>query len=204
MKLRVVAIAMLWSVAGRRGDSGASAWLTQPKGAHRPGAEHDDVKEHLKTVTATVRPLTVAEIQLRATIAARNAQRRKPYELFRTAADMEAALIHTEPPSYPRPEVEGWTATTLALGDAGVAERAYRETLEREPGSGRAYSDLRLRCGRSTGSATRRRSRAKAAKPGIRPTGTSATSQRYRLAARPPTLRFVRAKHSPLNTWILQ
>ena len=30
----------------------------------------------------------------------------------------------------------------MALGDPAVAERAYRETLEREPGSGRAYFGL--------------------------------------------------------------
>ena len=61
--------------------------------------------------------------------------------LFRSrkAADMEAALVYTEPPSYPRPVVEGFGATSLALGDFATAERMYREALGREPGSGRAY-----------------------------------------------------------------
>jgi hypothetical protein len=67
------------------------------------------LKEQLKAVTATLRPLTVAEIELRATIKARNGQRRKAYELFRTAADMEAALIYTEPPStLGRLSKDGW------------------------------------------------------------------------------------------------
>ena len=55
-------------------------------------------------------------------------------------ADLSA--IYTEPPSYPRPVVEGWGAIALALGDNEVAEKAYREALSREPGSGRAYFGL--------------------------------------------------------------
>jgi tetratricopeptide (TPR) repeat protein len=102
-------------------------------------ATHARLREQLKKVTATVRPLTVAELELEAAIEARTGDRKKAYELYRQAADMEAALIYTEPPSYPRPAVEGWAATAMALGDHGVAERAYREALIREPGSGRAY-----------------------------------------------------------------
>jgi tetratricopeptide (TPR) repeat protein len=102
-------------------------------------AAHAELREHLKKATATVRPLTVAELELDASIQARSGDRKKAYELFRQAADMEAALIYTEPPSYPRPVVEGWATTAMALGDFGVAEQAYREALQREPGSGRAY-----------------------------------------------------------------
>jgi tetratricopeptide (TPR) repeat protein len=99
---------------------------------------HAQLREQLKKVTATVRPLTVAELELDAAIEARGGDRKKAYELFRQAADMEAALIYTEPPSYPRPVVEGWAATAMALGDFQAAEQAYREALQREPGSGRA------------------------------------------------------------------
>ena len=102
-------------------------------------AAHAQMKEHLKAVTATLRPLTTAEIELDATIAARGGDRKKGYELFRKAADMEAALIYTEPPSYPRPVVEGLAITAMALGDHAAAEHAYREALIREPGSGHAY-----------------------------------------------------------------
>ena len=55
---------------------------------------------------------------------------------------MEAELIYTEPPSYPRPVVEGFAATAMALGDLATAEKMYREALTREPGSGRAYLGL--------------------------------------------------------------
>jgi tetratricopeptide (TPR) repeat protein len=51
-------------------------------------------------------------------------------------------MLYTEPPSYPRPVVEGWANVALALGDFATAEKAYRETLGREPGSGRAYFGL--------------------------------------------------------------
>jgi hypothetical protein len=102
-------------------------------------AAHAAMRDQLKKVTATVRPLTVAELELDATIEARSGDRSKGFELFRRAAEMEAALIYTEPPSYPRPVVEGWATTAMALGDHATAEQAYRTALTREPGSGRAY-----------------------------------------------------------------
>ena len=102
-------------------------------------AAHSEMRQQIKKVTATVRALTVAELELDATIEARSGNRKKGFELFDQAADMEAALIYTEPPSYPRPVVEGWATTAIALGEPGVAEQAYRTALAREPGSGRAY-----------------------------------------------------------------
>jgi tetratricopeptide (TPR) repeat protein len=78
-------------------------------------------------------------MELDETIAARSGDRKRGYALFRKAAEMEAGLMYTEPPAYPRPVVEGFAATALALGDYKTAERAYREALVREPGSGRAY-----------------------------------------------------------------
>jgi Flp pilus assembly protein TadD len=75
-------------------------------------------------------------------VAARGGATKRGWELFRKAGDMEAALIYTEPPSYPRPVVEGWAHTALAMGDSAAAEKAYREALSREPGSGRAYFGL--------------------------------------------------------------
>ena len=102
-------------------------------------AAHSELRDQLKNVTATVRSLTVAELELDATIEARSGNRKKGFALFEQAADMEAALIYTEPPSYPRPVVEGWATTAIALGEPGIAEQAYRTALAREPGSGRAY-----------------------------------------------------------------
>jgi tetratricopeptide (TPR) repeat protein len=102
----------------------------------------DEMKRHVSNATATKRPLAIAELELEATITARSGDKAKGYEMFWKAAAMEAALLYTEPPSYPRPVVEGLGATAAALGDHDVAEKAFREALSREPGSGRAYFAL--------------------------------------------------------------
>jgi tetratricopeptide (TPR) repeat protein len=102
----------------------------------------EQLSAHVKAASASRRPLAIAAMELDATISARSGDKVRGYGLFRTAADMEAALIYTEPPSYPRPVVEGFGATAAALGDHVVAEKAFRETLTREPGSGRAYFAL--------------------------------------------------------------
>ena len=93
----------------------------------------------MKEATAVKRPLAIAEIELEATITARAGDRAKGYEMFRKAAEMEAALIYTEPPSYPRPVVEGLGATAPRWAITRSPRSAYREALAREPGSGRAY-----------------------------------------------------------------
>jgi tetratricopeptide (TPR) repeat protein len=100
---------------------------------------HAEMKEQLKAITASKRPLEIAGIELEATVTARSGDTKKAWELFRKAADMEAALLYTEPPSYPRPVAEGFAMTATAMGDHATAEKAYREALSREPGSGRAY-----------------------------------------------------------------
>jgi len=96
----------------------------------------------LAAIKASRQPLLIAAQELEGTIAARFVDRKKGLALMRKAADREAALIYSEPPSYPRPVVEGLASVALALGEAGVAEQAYRHALEREPGSGRAYFGL--------------------------------------------------------------
>ena len=101
-----------------------------------------DMQKDLDAVTSAKEPLGIGAQELEATIAARGGDKKKGYELYRKAADREAAMLYTEPPSYPRPVVEGWGNVALALGDYATAEKAYRETLEREPGSGRAYFGL--------------------------------------------------------------
>jgi tetratricopeptide (TPR) repeat protein len=103
---------------------------------------NEQLKTRLKTITASKRPLEIAGLELDATIAARGGDAKKGWETFRKAADMEAALLYTEPPSYPRPVVEGQAITAMAIGDHATAEKAYREALAREPGSGRAYFGL--------------------------------------------------------------
>jgi tetratricopeptide (TPR) repeat protein len=98
-----------------------------------------DMKRDLAAVTSAKEPIAIAAAELEATITARAGDRRKAYEVYRKAADREAALLYTEPPAYPRPVVEGWANVALSLGDYTTAEKAYREALGREPGSGRAY-----------------------------------------------------------------
>ena len=101
-----------------------------------------DMQNYVKAANATKRSLEIAQLELDATITARGGDKARGYEMFWKAADMEAALLYTEPPSYPRPVVEGLGVTAAALGDLDVAERAYTTALEREPGSGRAYFAL--------------------------------------------------------------
>jgi tetratricopeptide (TPR) repeat protein len=101
-----------------------------------------DLQADAAAATATKEPIAIAAIELEADIAARSGDRRKAYDLYRKAADREAAILYTEPPSYPRPVVEGWANVALTLGDFATAEREYREALTREPGSGRAFFGL--------------------------------------------------------------
>jgi hypothetical protein len=100
------------------------------------------LQKQLATVTATGEPLKIAALELEATLTARNGNRKKANDLFSQAAQREARMIYTEPPSYPRPVVEGWANSALSTRDYVTAERAYRESLSREPGSGRAYFGL--------------------------------------------------------------
>jgi len=118
--------------------------LAQAAQGHADAARkaHAEMQDQVKAATASKRPLEIAELELAGTITARAGDTRKGWETFRKAADMEAALLYTEPPSYPRPVVEGWANTALAVGDYKTAEAAYREALTREPGHGRDYFGL--------------------------------------------------------------
>jgi tetratricopeptide (TPR) repeat protein len=101
-----------------------------------------DMKKDLDQVATATEPLMIAALELEATIDTRGGNPKKGYDLFRKAARREAAMIYTEPPAYPRPVVEGMGNVALARGDFAEAERAFREALGREPGSGRAYFGL--------------------------------------------------------------
>ena len=95
--------------------------------------------ETLKGGSKSVPPqLEAARVELEGHIAARSGKPEKGLELLRRAARMEDELIYTEPPAYPRPVLEGLGKTALVLGSFTAAESAYRNVLEREPGSGRA------------------------------------------------------------------
>jgi tetratricopeptide (TPR) repeat protein len=110
--------------------------------AKRAKATLAELNKQAAVATGTGEPLKIAALELEATIAARNGKRKQANQLFARAAEREARLIYTEPPSYPRPVVEGWANTALATRDFATAERQYRETLAREPGSGRAFFGL--------------------------------------------------------------
>jgi len=101
-----------------------------------------DMHKDLDAVTSAKEPLGIAAQELEATIAARAGDKSKAYELYGKAANREANIMYTEPPAYPRPVVEGWGNVALTLGDDATAEKAYREALAREPGSGRAFFGL--------------------------------------------------------------
>ena len=127
------------------------AWRTWAEGlAHAAKGDRKEAQRSweqmgtlLHTVAASKRPLTIARIELEAAIAAgRKSERRHAWDLYRKAADEEAGLLYTEPPSYPRPVVEGWGRAAIAAGEFRVAEAAYREALVREPGGGRALFGL--------------------------------------------------------------
>jgi tetratricopeptide (TPR) repeat protein len=96
----------------------------------------------LPKLDASRRPLAIAQMELEATIAANRGDRKRSRYLFGKAAELEAGLLYTEPPSYPRPVVEAWGQASLMLRDFTSAEKAYREALVREPGSGRALFGL--------------------------------------------------------------
>ncbi len=123
-----------------------------------------DLRKDFDAVTTYKEPIGIAVQELEATIAARGGDRKKGYELFRKAADREAAMLYTEPPSYPRPVVEGFANVALSLGDFAAAEKEYREALTREPGSGRAYFGLAASLEGAGNTAEARTVRAKAAK----------------------------------------
>jgi tetratricopeptide (TPR) repeat protein len=101
-----------------------------------------DMQKDLEKVTSAKEPIAIGVQELEATIAARAGDKKKAYDLFRKAADREIAMLYTEPPAYPRPVAEGFANVAFALGDFTTAEKEYRETLAREPGSGRAYFGL--------------------------------------------------------------
>jgi tetratricopeptide (TPR) repeat protein len=58
------------------------------------------------------------------------------------ARRLEADMLYTEPPPYPRPILEPMARRALRNRDFKIAETLYREFLKREPGSGGALWGL--------------------------------------------------------------
>ena len=65
----------------------------------------------------------------------------KPADFVR-ALGLEADMLYTEPPPYPRPILEPLARRALRNRDFKTAEALYRKLLEHEPGSGRALWGL--------------------------------------------------------------
>jgi tetratricopeptide (TPR) repeat protein len=61
---------------------------------------------------------------------------------FDRALRLEADMLYTEPPIYPRPILESQGRRALRNSDFTSAEISYRKLLSREPGSGRALWGL--------------------------------------------------------------
>ncbi len=124
---RVWAKGLAWAATGKRAESQAAL---------------KEMGEILPKLEASRRPLAIAQMELEATIAAYRGDRKRSRYLFGKAAGLEAGLLYTEPPAYPRPVVEAWGSAALMMRDYGSAEKAYREALVREPGGGRAMFGL--------------------------------------------------------------
>jgi tetratricopeptide (TPR) repeat protein len=128
-------------------------------------AEAEGMDTQIAAITPRApEPLRIGLQELQGTIEARFGDRAKGFSLMQQAAGREAALLYTEPPSYPRPVVEGMANTALALGDFDMAVASYRVALAREPGSGRAYFGLADALAGIGQSDEARRTREKAAK----------------------------------------
>lgn len=124
---RLWAKGLAWAATGKRAESQAAL---------------REMGEVLPRLEASRRPLAIAQMELEATIAAYRGDRKRSRYLFAKAAGLEAGLLYTEPPAYPRPVVEAWGSAALMLKDYSSAEKAYREALVREPGGGRAMFGL--------------------------------------------------------------
>lgn len=95
--------------------------------------------EELKAATKSIPDqLDVARTELEGYVEVKSGKNNRGLELMRKAAQMEGALIYTEPPSYPRPVQESLGKTLLTARDFKGAEAVYREALAKEPRSGRA------------------------------------------------------------------
>ncbi|MBI4474763.1 MAG: hypothetical protein HY646_18975 [Acidobacteria bacterium] len=117
----------------------AQATKGNQTGASAELAAMEKSLEELKAVARTIPPqLDVALMELKGFLDVKAGRTARGLETMRKAAQMEAALLYTEPPAYPRPVLEPLGKALLTTRDFKAAESAYRELLAKEPGSGRA------------------------------------------------------------------
>ena len=89
-----------------------------------------------------LRPLTVAPLDLKARIKAREGKSDEALALLRQAIEEEQKLGYSEPPLYPQPMEEVAGNVALELKRWQEAEEFFRAAIERDPGSGRALFGL--------------------------------------------------------------
>ena len=89
-----------------------------------------------------LRPLTVAPIDLKARIKAREGKADEAIALLREAIEEERKLGYSEPPLYPQPMEEVAGKVALELKHWQEAEEFFRAAIDRDPGSGRALFGL--------------------------------------------------------------
>ena len=132
------------SRSSRRGGTGRSGWPTSATGqADKAKATLADMQKDLDAVTSAKEPIGIGAAGARGDD--RGARRRQQEGLRAVPQGGRLAKRRCSTPSRRRIRVrssKGWANVALALGDYATAEKAYRETLEREPGSGRAYFGL--------------------------------------------------------------
>jgi tetratricopeptide (TPR) repeat protein len=102
-------------------------------------ASLETMQDRIAKSKGGLEPLSIAAMELEATIEARTGKRDESRTRFAEAALREASLGYTEPPAYPRPVAEGWGHVALEIREYDTADKAYSQALTIEPGSGRAY-----------------------------------------------------------------
>ncbi len=102
----------------------------------------DDLNNMDKTVARLKSLLSVVPSQLYVARAEAEATITGKPEDFDRALRLEADVLYTEPPPYPRPILEPLARLALRNRDFKTAEAHYRKLLDREPGSGRALRGL--------------------------------------------------------------
>ena len=126
-----------------------------------------DMHKDLDAVTSAKEPIGIARAGARGDD--RGARRRSQEGATSCTARRPTAKRRCSTPSRRRIRVrwsKGWANVALALGDYATAEKAYREALEREPGSGRAYFGLAASLD-GLGKSAEARERARARRQGV-------------------------------------
>ena len=102
----------------------------------------EDLNNMDKTLARLKSLISVVPSQLYLARAEAEAMITNKAEDFDRTLRLEADVLYTEPPPYPRPILEPLARRALRNRDFKTAEAYYRKLLDREPGSGRALRGL--------------------------------------------------------------